>query len=223
MSAPLQERLRAAGVVPVVEIEAAERALDLADALAAGGLTAIEITLRTPAGIAAIGAVAGRRPELLLGAGTLLRPAEVRAAKEAGAAFGVSPGFDPELVETAAAVGLPLIPGAVTATELQACLRAGIGLVKFFPAASSGGLPALRGLAGPFRHRGVTFMPTGGITPETLPEWLAQPEVGAVGGSWLAPRRAVAEGDWETVAAIAREARAIVERARPAGGAEAAA
>ena len=216
MTASVLDRVGAAGVVPVIEIEDAARAVSLAATLADAGLPAVEITLRTPAAISAIGAIAGERPDVLLGAGTLLTPAEVRAASEAGATFGVSPGFDAEVVATAAEVGLPIVPGAITATEAQACLRAGVRLLKFFPAVSSGGLPALRNLAAPFRHRGIAFMPTGGITEETLPEWLARSEVAAVGGSWLAPRADVDAGDWEAIGERARRARAIVEQVRGA-------
>lgn len=214
MSASVLDQVRAAGVVPVIEIEDAGRAVALAAALADAGLPAVEITLRTPAAIAAIGAIAGERPDVLLGAGTLLTPAEVRAAKEAGATFGVSPGFDAEVVATAQEIGLPIVPGAVTATEVQACLRAGLRVLKFFPAMTSGGLPSLRNLAAPFRHRGISFMPTGGITEQTLPEWLERSEVAAVGGSWLAPRSDVDAGDWEAIGERARRARAIVEAAR---------
>lgn len=212
----VRTRLGAAGVVPVIEIDDAERAVDLAATLADAGLPAVEITLRTPAGLDAIRAIAAARPDVLLGAGTLLGPDEVRAATEAGAAFGVSPGFDPDVVAAAAEVGLPLVPGAVSATELQACLRAGITLVKFFPAAASGGLAALRALAAPFRHRGVAFMPTGGIDEDALAAWIARPEVLAVGGSWLAPKADVAAGAWPAIAERARRARAIVDRERAA-------
>jgi 2-dehydro-3-deoxyphosphogluconate aldolase/(4S)-4-hydroxy-2-oxoglutarate aldolase len=218
-SASVADRLRACAVVPVIEIDDAGSAAALAGALADGGLPAVEITLRTPAGIDAIAAIAAARPDVLLGAGTLLTPAEVRAAADAGAAFGVSPGFDPEVAAAAADAGIPLIPGAVTATEVQACLRAGLTLLKFFPAITSGGLPALGSLAAPFRHRGLVFMPTGGISETTLPEWIARPEVAAVGGSWLAPKADVAAGAWPAIEERARRARTLVDEVRSSAGA----
>jgi 2-dehydro-3-deoxyphosphogluconate aldolase/(4S)-4-hydroxy-2-oxoglutarate aldolase len=213
--ATLPELLRATGVVPVIEIADAADARGLVDALCDGGLHVVEITLRTPAAIDAIAAAAAV-DGALVGAGTLLDPASVHAAVEAGAAFGVSPGFDAEVVAAADGAGLPMVPGAATATEVQACLRAGARLVKFFPAKASGGAAAVRALAAPFRSHGVTFMPTGGIGQDDLHEYLSLPEVVAVGGSWLAPSADVAARRWGAIAERAAAARAAVAEVRGA-------
>jgi 2-dehydro-3-deoxyphosphogluconate aldolase/(4S)-4-hydroxy-2-oxoglutarate aldolase len=212
-AAALHAQLREAGVVPVVEIGDAGAAQALAAALAEGGLPVVEITLRTPAALDAI-AAAAQVPGVLVGAGTLIEPETVAQAAAAGAAFGVSPGFDPDVVAAAARAALPMVPGAATATEVQACLRAGARLVKFFPAAASGGVAALRALAAPFRSHGVAFMPTGGIGEDTLGDYLSVPEVAAVGGSWLAPAADVDGGRGDAIAARARAARAIAAEVR---------
>ncbi|MEQ3553581.1 bifunctional 4-hydroxy-2-oxoglutarate aldolase/2-dehydro-3-deoxy-phosphogluconate aldolase [Pseudonocardia nematodicida] len=206
MTGDVLDRLAAAGVVPVVEIDDAESAVPLARALVEGGLPAVEVTFRTAAAPAAIERIAAEVPEIVPGAGTLLTPAHVRQAIDAGAAFGVSPGSSPELFDAVA--GWPFVPGAVTPVEIMACLAAGHDVVKFFPAGTYGGLAAVRALAGPFGTSGVRFLPTGGITAQSAPEYLAHPAVFAVGGTWVAPRADVAAGNWA----------AITERARAAAG-----
>jgi 2-dehydro-3-deoxyphosphogluconate aldolase/(4S)-4-hydroxy-2-oxoglutarate aldolase len=197
------------GVVPVIEIEDASHALPLADALAEGGLPVAEITLRTAAARDAIAAAAAHRPDMLVGAGTVLTPAQVDAAREAGARYALAPGLNRAVLARAAEAGLPFAPGVMTPSEIEQALEAGCGMVKFFPAMAAGGPAMLRAIAGPYAHTGIGFNPTGGVTLDTLNDWLAQPQVRAVGGTWIASRADIAAGRWE---AIAENARAAVDR-----------
>lgn len=212
--AQMVARLERCGVVPVVEIEDAGKAVALVDALAAGGIDVVEITLRTAAGLDAIRAAAAERPDVLVGAGTLLTPDALREAVAAGAAFGVSPGSDPEIVAAAAESGLPYVPGVATASEVQRAVRGGATMLKFFPAKAAGGLPVLKALHAPFRSAGLRFMPTGGIAEADLPEWLAVPAVVAVGGSWLTPAADLAAGNWDAIRERAAQARRAVDAVR---------
>jgi 2-dehydro-3-deoxyphosphogluconate aldolase/(4S)-4-hydroxy-2-oxoglutarate aldolase len=205
------DRLAEHRVVPVIALDDAEAALPLADALIAGGLPVAEITFRTPAAREAIARIAAHRPDMLVGAGTVLDRAQADAAKEAGARFALAPGLDAAVLAHAAGIGLPFAPGIMTASELQAALAAGCPMVKFFPARQAGGPDMLRAIAGPFAHTGIGFNPTGGVTLDTIGDWLAVPQVRAVGGTWIAPRDAIAAGEWER---IAEAARAAAERAR---------
>ena len=200
------------GVVPVVEIEDPAHAVPLARALAEAGLPVLEVTFRTPAAREALALIAERVPEVLLGAGTLLDAAAVRAAADAGARFAVSPGFSAATAAAAAAAGLPLVPGAVTPSEVMACWQAGVRHVKFFPAQAYGGTGTVAALAGPFGWTGLRFMPTGGVSPVNAAEYLAMPSVFAVGGTWIAPRDDIAAGRWQE---IGRRARAVADL-RPA-------
>jgi len=202
----LDAALRGLRIVPVVEIGDAERAVPLARALVAGGLPAMEVTLRTPAAIDAIAAIAREVPELLLGAGTLLTPSDVERAADAGAGFLVSPGRTDALDAAARATGLPFVPGVATASEALAAIDAGHLLLKLFPAEQCGGAAGLRSLAAPLRASGVSFMPTGGIRPDNLAGYLAIAEVAAVGGTWIAPRSLVDTGDYAGVTALASAA-----------------
>lgn len=219
MSGDVLARLGKVGVVPVVEIPDARHAPALAAALADGGVDVIEVTLRTPAALDAIRALCEARPDVLVGAGTIVSPAAAHEAAQAGARFAVSPGFHPELAAAAQGAGLSWLPGAVTAVEVQACLSAGWSVLKFFPAGVAGGPRALRALAAPFSPHGVRFVPTGGIGEDDLAAYLECPEVLAVGGSWLAPRADIAAADWDAIRARAARARALVDatRARVAG------
>ena len=203
----LLEICRLAPVIPVLTLEDAAPAPRLARALAAGGLGVLEITLRTPAALDAIKAVAEAVPEVVVGAGTLLTPGDLRAAKDAGARFGVSPGLSEALLAAAEDAGLPLLPGVATPSEAMRALEHGLEALKFFPAEQSGGAAALRAWAGPLPR--LHFCPTGGITPETAPAYLALPNVACVGGSWVAPPDAVAAGDWDRIEALARQAAAL--------------
>lgn len=205
-SAAARAICRLAPVVPVLVIEDRAHAAPLARALVAGGLPALEVTLRTPAALDAIRAMAEVEGGVV-GAGTLLTPADVKAAKAAGARFGVSPGATPWLIEACAAEDLPLLPGAVTATEVMTLLEQGFDMLKFFPAETSGGAPAIKALGAPIPQ--VSFCPTGGISPKNVTDYLDLPNVLCVGGSWVAPRPAMVAGDWATIEGLAREARGL--------------
>ena len=204
------EIIRVGPVIPVIVIEDLTRAVPLAKALVAGGVRVLEVTLRTPVALAAIRAMAREVPEAILGVGTLTRPEDFAEAREAGARFGVSPGLTPALIEAAWESGLPLLPGVMTPSDVIAARLAGFRELKLFPAQQAGGIGMLQALAGPFPD--VTFCPTGGITAETAPEFLALPNVACVGGSWLTPKTALAAGDWETITALARQAAALNRR-----------
>lgn len=197
-----------ARVIPVITIDHIEDAVPLARALVAGGVDTLEVTLRTAAGAEAARAIMAEVPDAVVGLGTVLRSADVALGLEMGAAFLVSPGATPALLDAAAATAAPLVPGIATASEVMAALERGFTMQKFFPAAGAGGPAALKGFAGPFP--GVRFCPTGGIAEQAAPEWLALPNVVAVGGSWLCPRDAVRAQDWDTITAIAARTHALV-------------
>lgn len=197
-------------IVPVVVLDDAASAGPLAEALVSGGLPVAEVTLRTAAALDAIAAMAARN-DLLVGAGTVLTAAQVDQAVDAGARFVVSPGTSRAVVERARERGVAVLPGAVTATEIQAALDLGIDTVKFFPAGTSGGTAAIKALAAPFG--GVRFVPTGGISAANLDEYLSIPSVVAVGGSWMVPQAAIREGDFDAVRRLTAEAvAALAER-----------
>lgn len=189
-------RLHAAGIVPVIAIDDADGARPLADILADTGLACVEVTLRTDAALDALRAVAGRS-DLLAGAGTVLEPDDVDRCVEAGARFIVSPGFDPAVVERCQSLGVPALPGTATASEILRARRHGLRAVKFFPAESAGGLSALKALAPAIPD--MRFMPTGGVGPDNVRQYLSTPAVLAVGGSWMAPRKLLAARDWTEV------------------------
>ncbi|MFE2265706.1 bifunctional 4-hydroxy-2-oxoglutarate aldolase/2-dehydro-3-deoxy-phosphogluconate aldolase [Streptomyces griseosporeus] len=193
-----------APVLPVVVVDDAADAVPLARALVAGGLPAIEVTLRTPAALESIRAIAGAVPDAVVGAGTVLTPGQVAESVAAGARFLVSPGWTDVLLEAMRGSGVPFLPGVSTATEVVALLERGVREMKFFPAQAAGGTAYLRSLAGPLPQ--VRFCPTGGIGPDTAPDYLALPNVGCVGGSWMLPADAVAARDWGRVELLAREA-----------------
>ncbi|WP_209426649.1 bifunctional 4-hydroxy-2-oxoglutarate aldolase/2-dehydro-3-deoxy-phosphogluconate aldolase [Pararhodobacter sp. SW119] len=200
-------------VIPVLVIEDAEDAAPLAAALVAGGMPVLEVTLRTPAALAAIAAMM-RVPGARVGAGTVLSAHDAARAKAAGAEFAVAPGTTPGLIAACVAQGLPLMPGAATASEVMHLLEQGFSMIKFFPAEAAGGRKMLASLAGPLPR--ARFCPTGGIGPDTAPDYLALPNVVCVGGSWIAPQAALAAGDWAGITARAKEAaglRRSVDRA----------
>ncbi|MEU3981723.1 bifunctional 4-hydroxy-2-oxoglutarate aldolase/2-dehydro-3-deoxy-phosphogluconate aldolase [Streptomyces sp. NPDC026672] len=200
-----------APVVPVVVIEDAADAVPLARALVAGGLPAIEVTLRTPAALDAIRAVAAEVPDAVVGAGTVLTPEQVGLAVAAGARFLVSPGWTDGLLTAMRASGVPCLPGVSTTSEVVALLERGVREMKFFPAQAAGGTAYLRSLAGPLPQ--ARFCPTGGIGPANAAEYLALPNVGCVGGTWMLPPDALAARDWPRVETLAREAAALRTRA----------
>ena len=194
-------------VVPVVVLDDLDHAVPVARALVAGGLPVIELTLRTPVALDAIATIAAEVPEILVGAGTITSPELVARAVQAGAQFLVSPGTTPGLLREMAGSGVPFLPGTATVTEAMAVLEAGFSEMKFFPAEASGGAAYLRSLASPLPA--ARFCPTGGVTAASAPSYLSLPNVGCVGGSWLTPADALRDGDWDRVAALAREASAL--------------
>lgn len=194
-------------VIPVIVLERVEHAVPLAEALVAGGVRVLEITLRTAAALPGIEAIARAVPQAVVGAGTVRSVADAQAARDAGSRFAVSPGYRSELGHRCAELGLPLLPGAVTASEVMAAQADGLDFLKFFPASAAGGLPLLKALAGPFPD--VAFCPTGGLTPATAPDYLALPNVLVCGGSWLTPREALEAGDWAQITRLARAAAAL--------------
>jgi 2-dehydro-3-deoxyphosphogluconate aldolase/(4S)-4-hydroxy-2-oxoglutarate aldolase len=208
-----QDLLGISPVVPVVVIDDAADAVPLARALARGGVRIMEITLRTDAGLSAIERVAADVPETTVGAGTVTTPEEASAAADAGARFLVTPGATDRLLAAVLDTGLPLLAGASTLTEILRLREHGQRAVKFFPAEASGGTPYLRAVAGPVPD--VSFCPTGGISPANAREYLALPNVGCVGGSWLTPRAAVRSEDWATIERLAGEAAALGTPASP--------
>lgn len=195
-----------APIVPVLVVDDVAHARPLAQALVAGGLPALEVTLRTPAAldvIAAMSEVEGG----VVGAGTLVTPEDVRCAKEAGAQFGVSPGATDALIAACEAEGLPLLPGAATASEAMALFERGYDMLKFFPAEASGGAPALKAIGAPLPQ--ISFCPTGGVSPANADSYLSLPNVVCAGGSWVAPKDKVMAGDWAGIEALARDAAAL--------------
>lgn len=208
------ETLGKAGIIPVIVIEDEAKAVPLARALVAGGLPVLEVTFRTAAAPAAIAAIKKEVPGAVIGAGTLLTPEMVRAAKEAGAEFGVAPGFDPTVMQAAKEVGLPMCPGIATASELSQALSAGCKMVKFFPAEAAGGVNMIKNFLGAFRFTGVKFMPTGGVKPSNVADYLSVPEIVCCGGTWLVPKDALAANDFATIEALAKEAAELVKKCR---------
>ena len=216
MSVPLESRLAQLGVIPVVAIEKADQALGLADALLGGGLPVVEITFRTAAAAEVLARLHERRPELLLGAGTVLDVATLDHARATGAAFALAPGLTAAVVEQARRDAYPFFPGALTPSEFQLGLALGVSVFKFFPAVPAGGLPFLRAVLTPYASHGPRVIPTGGITVDNLGEWLREPTVLAVGGTWIATREDLNRGDWTAIRDKARAAVAARDAARAA-------
>ena len=204
VSAPLPadflvERLRAARVMAVVTLEQVTDVVPLVAALRAGGVRAVEVALRTPSALEALRLMRAVAPDFLLGAGTVLTPAQADAARAAGANFALAPGLDAATVRHCAQLGLPFVPGVATATDIQAAWALGCGCQKFFPAEALGGGAGLRLLAAPFAHLPVNFLPLGGIDETRLPAYLALPAVAAVGGSWIAPTELIRQQAWSEI------------------------
>lgn len=210
----IDEILGRAPVIPVLVIEDAARAVDLGRALARGGLPVLEITLRTDAALEAVRRMSAEIEDAIVGVGTVVDPAQLARSEQAGARFAVSPGLTPRLAEAAAAASIPLLPGAMTPSEIMQAREWGYQRLKLFPAAIAGGVAMLQALAGPLPD--VRFCPTGGIKPAHLPDYLSLSNVICVGGSWVAPREAVAAGDWAHITRLASEAVAVAARVRGA-------
>jgi len=194
-------------VIPVIVINRLDDAVPLAQALVDGGVRVLEVTLRTPIALQCMEAIARAVPDAILGAGTVRSAADAQAAKDAGCAFAVSPGYTSTIGTACRDIGLPLLPGTATGSEVMQANADGYFFLKFFPAMQAGGINMLKALAGPFTD--VVFCPTGGITLASAPEFLALPNVKVCGGSWLTPADAVAAKDWARIATLAREASAL--------------
>jgi 2-dehydro-3-deoxyphosphogluconate aldolase/(4S)-4-hydroxy-2-oxoglutarate aldolase len=191
-------------VIPVIVIDRLDDAVPLAQALVDGGVRVLEVTLRTPVALRCMEAIAKAVPDAIVGAGTVRNAGDAQAARDAGCRFAVSPGYLSEVGLACREIGLPLLPGVATSSEVMQANLDGYRFLKFFPASAAGGIPMLKALAGPFPD--VVFCPTGGITPETAPQYLALPNVRVCGGSWLTPRDAVESGQWSRITQLAREA-----------------
>lgn len=207
-------RVAALGVVPVIAIEKVEDALPLADALLQGGLPIVEITFRTAAAAEVIRRIARERPQLVVGAGTVLTPANLEAAKASGAAFAVAPGLNPQIVKQAQQMGLPFVPGVATPSDIEQGLALGCKLLKFFPAEALGGVPMIEALSAPYKHTGVRFMPTGGVNTGNLEAYLKLDTVAAVGGTWIAKKEDLIAGKWDDIRQRCKAALEIVAKAR---------
>jgi 2-dehydro-3-deoxyphosphogluconate aldolase/(4S)-4-hydroxy-2-oxoglutarate aldolase len=201
-------------LICVAVIDKPEDAVPLTEALLAGGLNAIEVTFRTAGAADSIARIRQALPNAVVGAGTLLTTDQVKQAVDAGAQFGVSPGLSEAVSNAAHENKFPLFPGVITPTEVMAALELGWKHLKFFPAETFGGVNALKALSGPFGHTGVKFIPTGGITAATLPNYLAIPQVAAIGGSWMAERKLVAEKAWDKITALTAEAMKVIAQAQ---------
>lgn len=199
--------MRDAPVIPVIVLEDVAQAVPLARALVAGGIRMLEVTLRTPAALTCIEAIARQVPEAVVGAGTVRSAADAKAARDAGARFAVSPGFTFAIGQACRDLGLPLLPGVATGSEILQAQEAGYSQLKFFPAMQAGGPAMLQAWAGPFGD--VTFCPTGGVSAANAGEFLALPNVVCVGGSWLTPASAVVAGEWDRITGLAREAASL--------------
>jgi 2-dehydro-3-deoxyphosphogluconate aldolase/(4S)-4-hydroxy-2-oxoglutarate aldolase len=192
-------------------VDSVDQGLRICAALSAGGLPAAEITFRTAAAAETIRQASAQFPEMLLGAGTILNEKDLRTSQEAGATFAVAPGCNPRIVAAAQALGLPFLPGVATPTDIESALALGVTLMKFFPAEALGGAKTLKAIAAPYRHLGIQFMPTGGVNLKNLHDYLAIPEVAAVGGTWLATPDLLKNADWDGIAAAARAAAAMAQ------------
>ncbi len=210
----LASLIQASGNIAVIVIDNVDDAEPLARALLDGGIRAIELTFRTAAAPAALRRLAAFSSELIVGAGTLLTPEQVREASQAGAAFAVAPGLNPRVAKAASELGLSYAPGVMTPSEIELGLELGCSIQKFFPAGPLGGLKTIATLAAPYKHLGIRFIPLGGITPETTAEYLKSPLIAACGGSWIAPGKLISAHDWDAIRANAALACRIAAEAR---------
>lgn len=211
----LADKIAEAGIVAVLVIDDAGDAVPLARTLLEGGVGVMELTLRTPAALDALRHIRREVPEMVAGIGTILDLEQLDAARKAGAAFGVSPGCNPRLLAAAREAGFSFGPGIATPSDIECAVEHGCRLLKFFPAEQLGGLPYLRAMAAPYAHLGLRYVPLGGLTAKNAGDYLNDPLIAAIGGSWIAPREGVKAKDWRAIAASARSARGLADaRAR---------
>ncbi len=210
----IEQKTTACGVIAVLVIDDAKQAVPLAKALLTGGVSVMELTLRTDAALDALKAIRAEVPEMLAGIGTILTPAQVTQVVQAGAAFGVAPGCNRRVLEAAQAEGLSFAPGICTPSDIETALEYGCRLLKFFPAETCGGLKHLESMAAPYQHLKLRYVPLGGLTVKNMTDYLASPLVSAVGGSWIAKRDTIKAGDWSAITKMAGEARAAITALR---------
>jgi 2-dehydro-3-deoxyphosphogluconate aldolase/(4S)-4-hydroxy-2-oxoglutarate aldolase len=210
LSTDILDKLAEYGVIPVIAIESVDHALGLADALIEGGLPVAEITFRTEAAADVISLLAEKRPELILGAGTVLTPENLQRAKDCGATFAVAPGLNPDVVKKAQDIDLPFVPGINNPTDIETALSFGCKVLKFFPAEASGGIKYLNAISAPYKHTGVKFIPTGGINANNLSSYLELPIILACGGTWIAKNEDMAAGNWSQIACRCKEVAKVV-------------
>lgn len=204
-------KLAATRIVAVLMVDDAAAAVPLAKALLAGGVDVMELTLRTPAALAALREIKAHVPEMTAGIGTILTPEQAVAAKDAGGAFGVAPGLNLRVLARAAEIGLPFAPGVCTPTEIEAAIEAGCRVLKFFPAESLGGIKTMATMTAPYAHLGIRYIPLGGLTQANFTDYLAHPAILAVGGSWIATREEIQRCDWSSITAKAAAATARLQ------------
>lgn len=213
-SAELHARLHRTGVIAVLILDDANDAVPVANALMAGGVDCIELTLRTDAAMESLKRIRAEVPEMVVGVGTILTPKQANDVKAGGAAFGVAPGMNPRVVSEAARIGLPFSPGVCTPTDFELAIEQGCRVLKFFPSEPCGGLAYLRTVAAPFAHLGVKYIPLGGVGAGNAEAYLREPSVLALGGSWLGPRDLIQRKDWHAITQLARAASEIVKHVR---------
>lgn len=209
--ATILKAIEEAGIVPVIVLENPEDGVPLAECYLKAGLRVMEVTFRAAGAADAIRAISQSCPDMMIGAGTLITPENVREAKAAGAKFGVSPGCNPRTLAAAQEVGLSFAPGIMTPSDAERAIETGCQLLKYFPAESAGGVKHLKSLSAPYKHLGIQYIPTGGIDAVKAVEYLKLPNVPAVGGSWVAPGDSIQEGDWTTVETLVRDALSILK------------
>ena len=203
---PVATRLTARGVVAVLMIDRVDDAVPVAEALLRGGVDAMELTLRTDAALPALELITGSVPEMLAGIGTIIKKEQVTQAKDSGAAFGVSPGTNVEVIAAAQEAGLPFAPGIMTPSDIECALPFGCEILKFFPAGSSGGIKHLKNIAAPYAHLGVKYIPLGGVNQENMKDYLKEDIIAAVGGSWIASKELINSGQWDQITSNASSA-----------------
>ena len=213
-SIELKKRIRDSGLIAVLVIDNADDAVPVAKALLKGGVTAMELTLRTSAAIDALTRIRSGVPEMLAGVGTVVRTDQIAEIVKAGAEMGVAPGYNPRIVNAAKSAGLPFAPGVATASELEWAVEQGCRILKFFPAEPAGGISYLKSMNGPYGYLGLKYIPLGGLNQDNLHVWLEQPFVIAVGGSWIADNKLISAHDWDAISERAEKASSICRKVR---------